>query len=72
MSIPDSAEVFEIWASSEIIDRYLTCAPQSSPEVTKEYLSFEEKDRHEGWEIVLKNSNQLIINIATINYAEKL
>ena len=72
MTISDSAEVFENWTSSEVVARYLTWAPHSSLEVTEEYLSFEEKNRREGWGIVLKESNQLIGNIAVIDDKEKI
>lgn len=72
MTISDSAEVFENWTSSEVVAKYLTWAPHSSLEVTEEYLSFEEKNRREGWGIVLKGSNQLIGNIAVIDDKEKI
>lgn len=57
MTIADSAEVFKNWTNSEIVARYLTWAPHSSIEITKEDLTFEEENRREGWGIVLKETN---------------
>ncbi|WP_314063811.1 GNAT family protein [uncultured Vagococcus sp.] len=72
MTPADSAEVFQNWTSSEVVAKYLTWAPHSSVEVTKDYLTFEEKNREEGWGIVLKETNQLIGNIAVIDNKPKI
>lgn len=72
MTIADSTEVFENWTNSEVVARYLTWAPHSSIEITEEYLSFEEKNRREGWGIVLKETNQLIGNIAVVDDKVKI
>lgn len=62
----DSAEVFENWTRSEVVAKYLTWAPHSSVEATKDWLTFQEKNDSVGWGIVLKETNQLIGNIAVI------
>lgn len=67
MTIADADEAFKNWTSSAVVAKYLTWAPHSSIEVTKEYLSFEEANREEGWGIVLRETHQLIGNIAVIN-----
>lgn len=66
MTVADANEVFENWTSSEKVTKYLTWAPHTSIEVTKEYLAAEEENRNEGWGIVLKGTGQLIGNIAVI------
>ena len=72
MTIADSNEVFENWTSSEVAAKYLTWAPHSSVEVTKDYLSFEEENRDEGWGIVLKETNQLIGTITVVENKPKI
>lgn len=66
MTAADSDEVFENWTSSEVTAKYLTWAPHPSVEVTQDWLSFQEKSESVGWGIVLKETNQLIGNIAVI------
>lgn len=56
MTVADANEVFENWTSSENVAKYLTWAPHTSIEVTKEYLTAEEENRDEGWGIVLKET----------------
>lgn len=63
----DSDEAFENWTHSEIVARYLTWAPHTSVAVTKEWLTFEEEHRNEGWGIILKETTQLIGHIAVID-----
>ena len=71
MTVNDADEVFENWTNSEFVAKYLTWAPHSSIQVTKEYLKFEEVSREEGWGIVLKETNHLIGNIAVIEDKQK-
>lgn len=72
MTVADANEVFENWTSSENVAKYLTWAPHTSIEVTKEYLTAEEENRDEGWGIVLKETGQLIGNIAVIEDKRKI
>ncbi|MBO0442741.1 GNAT family N-acetyltransferase [Vagococcus fluvialis] len=72
MTVADTNEVFENWTSSENVAKYLTWAPHTSIEVTKEYLTAEEENRDEGWGIVLKETGQLIGNIAVIEDKRKI
>lgn len=67
MTIDDTDEVFENWTSSETVATYLTWAPHSDIEVTRNYLTFEEHYRNEGWGIILKETNQLIGNISVVD-----
>lgn len=72
MTVADANEAFENWTSSENVAKYLTWAPHTSIEVTKEYLTAEEENRSEGWGIVLKETGQLIGNIAVIEDKRKI
>lgn len=72
MTVADANEAFENWTSSENVAKYLTWAPHTSIEVTKEYLTAEEENRDEGWGIVLKETGQLIGNIAVIEDKRKI
>lgn len=72
MTVADANEVFENWTSSENVAKYLTWAPHTSIEVTKEYLTAEEENRDEGWGIILKETGQLIGNIAVIEDKRKI
>lgn len=71
LTAADSDEVFENWTSSERVAKYLTWAPHHSVEVTKEWLTFQEKNNSVGWGIVLKETNQLIGNIAVVEDKSK-
>ena len=66
MTIADAEEVFENWTNSESVAKYITWAPHTSTDVTKEYLAAEEDSQEESWGIVLKETNQLIGNIAVV------
>lgn len=72
MTTADATEVFENWANSEVVVKYLTWSPHSTIEVTKDYLAFEEENRSEGWGIVLKETSQLIGNIAVVEDKPKI
>lgn len=72
MTVADSEEVFNNWTRSEVVAKYLTWAPHSSVEVTKEWLTFQENSDSIDWGIVLKETNQLIGNISVINDKPKI
>ena len=72
MTTADATEVFENWTNSEVVVKYLTWAPHSTIEVTEDYLAFEEEKRREGWGIVLKETGQLIGNIAVVEDKPKI
>lgn len=68
----DSDEVFENWTSSEVVAKYLTWAAHPSVEATKEWLTFQEENDSTGWGIVLKETNELIGNIAVVEDIPKI
>lgn len=72
MTVADANEVFENWTSYENVAKYLTWAPHTSIEVTEEYLTAEEENRDEGWGIILKETGQLIGNIAVSEDKRKI
>lgn len=72
MTVADSEEVFENWTSSEAVARYLTWAPHSSVDITKDWLTFQEKSDTIDWGIILKETNQLIGNISVIEDKPKI
>ena len=68
----DAKEVFENWASSEIVTKYLTWPPHASVEVSKSWILFEEESDRASWGIIIKETNQLIGNIGVVQDKQKI
>ena len=65
----DAQEVFENWASSAVVTKYLSWPPHASLAVTQGYLTYEEDNQQTGWGIVLKDTGQLIGSISVADKA---
>lgn len=74
--IEDSKQMFENWASSSTVTKYLTWEPHPSELATRELLSFwmreYEKNDFYIWAIVLKENNQNIGVISVVGTEENI
>ena len=72
LTVADSEEAYVNWTSSAAVAKYLTWAPHTSVDITREWLSFQEKSASLDWGIILKETNQLIGNISVIEDKPKI
>ncbi|MBQ0000339.1 MAG: GNAT family N-acetyltransferase [Clostridiales bacterium] len=75
-TVEDAQQMYDNWASSEVVTEYLSWPPHASVDVTRALLEdwvakYEEPSTY-NWGIELKETGELVGNIAAVRQNEKI
>lgn len=72
LTISDASQMFNHWANSETVTKYLTWPPHTTVEQTKALIAFLEETADEDWGIVIQATNELIGTISVVDNKPEL
>lgn len=72
LTISDAPQMFNHWANSETVTKYLTWPPHTTLEQTKARLALLEETADEDWGIVIQATNELIGTINVVDNKPEL